>query len=170
MSPQKTATRSVFLVVTLLFAPMVSAGEPSASEADREAVLAANDLFYTALNAMFKGDPEPYKDVWWHTDDIVYMGAGGSYVVGWEKVYENWEQQAALKIGGKVGPEDVRVTIGGDMAMTNQYTVGFNKFHGKDTPVKLRSTSVFRKKDGQWKMICHHVDIIPVMSEDMGDG
>ena len=41
------------------------------SEAERAAVLEANERFYIALNAMFAGDPTPFEDVWWHTDEIV---------------------------------------------------------------------------------------------------
>lgn len=170
MKARITVTLSLLVALTamlVLTGRFANAGNTAAADVEREAVIAANDKFYDALNAMFEGDSEPFKDVWWHTDDIVYMGADGAYNVGWEQVYSNWEKQAALNIGGKVEGQDVRVSIGEDMAMTNAYTVGFNLFDGKKMPIKLRATSIFHKKDGQWKMICHHVDVIPVLGKSM---
>lgn len=149
----------------LVASPAVAADQ----SAETEAVLAANAKFYTALNAMLAGDPEPFDEVWWHTDDIVYMGADGAYNVGWKAVSENWEKQAKVKIGGSVEAEDVNVFIAGEMAMTSQYTVGTNRFDGKDLPIKLRATSVFLKKDGEWRMVGHHVDVIGDLRESEGE-
>lgn len=155
-----------FVFVTGMLA-IYNAKAQEASHDDHTAVMQANEKFYEALNAMFAGDPTPFQDVWWQTDDIVYMGADGAYSVGWEETYANWEKQASLKIGGHAKAENVQTTITGDMAMTNQYTVGVNEFDGQEREIKLRSTSVFQKKGGVWKMICHHVDVIPPLGDEM---
>jgi len=155
----KTRFLSLSSAAALLLLSATSAVAAEASS-ETEAVLAANGKFYRALNAMFEGNPKPFEEVWWHTDDIVYMGADGAYSVGWKSIYKNWEKQAKLKIGGKAEPKDVKVFVSGDMAMTSQFTVGTNRFDGKDVPVKLRATSVFLKKDGEWRIVRHHVDVI----------
>lgn len=128
---------------------------------DEDAVRDANNAFFVALNAMLQGDPQPIEKVWWHTDDVVYMGADGAYNAGWDQTYANWKAQAAIHIGGKATVSDVRLSITGDMAMTNQIVTAT----ATDTvpAAKMRSTSVFRKKDGQWRMICHHVDPISAL-------
>ena len=154
-------------IAILLLAASSALAADKSSEMD--AVLAANGKFYAALNAMFEGDPKPFEEVWWHTDDVVYMGADGAYNVGWKMIYENWKKQAKIKIGGNVEAEDVRVFVSGDMAMTSQYTVGVNRFDGKDVPIKLRSTSVFLKKDGEWRMVRHHVDVINDLRKSLGE-
>ena len=177
MMNQATVTLAILLMAPVMFVivsgfehALGAASRPADdADADRQAVLEANELFYTALNAMFRGDAEPFEGVWWHTDDIVYMGADGAYNVGWEQTYANWKKQAALNIGGEARTENVTVTVGQDLAMTNQYTVGVNTIENETAPIKLRATSVFRKKDGRWKMICHHVDVIPVLGEQMDD-
>ena len=94
------------------------------------------------------------------------MAADGAYNIGWEQAYANWEEQAAQNLGGHAGPEDVRVTIGDDIAMTNQYTVGVNEFQTGELAFRLRATSIFRKRDGQWRMISHHVDVIPTLVDE----
>ena len=38
--------------------------------------------FYVALNEMFKGNVEPIKEVWSHTDDVAYMGPTGGIKIG----------------------------------------------------------------------------------------
>jgi len=150
-------------VAAILGAHRAAAQE--ASDADRAAVKEANERFYTALNAMFAGDPTPLEEVWWHTDDAIYMGTDGAYVVGWKEIYANWENKALLHIGGHAKTEDVRITIVGDMAVTNEYIVAVYPADGKPREIKPRATSVFQKKDGQWKMICHHVDVVPAVGK-----
>jgi hypothetical protein len=57
---------------------------------------------------MFTGELQPMKEVWSHKDDVTYMGPGGGFRLGWKAVLADWEKQAALKLGGKVEPKDIR--------------------------------------------------------------
>ncbi len=125
------------------------------------AVRQAADAFYEALNAMFKGDVAPMKDVWSHDDDVVYMGPGGSIKVGWDKVFKDWESQAARKLGGKVMPKDVHFTVGDHIAVMYAIESGENtNINGKREKVAIRVTNLFRKKGDAWKMIGHHTDLL----------
>ena len=36
---------------------------------------------------------------------------------------------------------------------------------GEIQKVSIRATNIFRKEDGQWKMIGHHVDLLPQMAK-----
>ncbi|MSR09363.1 MAG: DUF4440 domain-containing protein [Gammaproteobacteria bacterium] len=98
------------------------------------AVEAAVDNFYAALNVMFTGDGKPVKDAWSHADDVTYMGPGGDYLIGWKQVEKEWDKQAAAKLGGKV------------------------------EPVKLRSSTIFRKENAAWKVVAHQTDLLGYMS------
>jgi len=146
-----------------------SAAQVGKAGPQAEAVKEVHDQFYAALNAMFEGNAEPFEDVWWHTNDVVYMGADGSYNVGWDDVYANWKKQAALNIGGKVEPSNVRYVVGEDVALANQYVTGTNNFNGQPRKIKLRATSVFRQQEGVWKMVCHHVDVIPALDNTLNE-
>jgi ketosteroid isomerase-like protein len=111
---------------------------------------------------MFTGALEPMKKVWSHAEDVTYMGPGGGFRVGWSEVLQDWEKQAAMKLGGKVEAVDMRLTVGHDLAITQNYEKGENKGKdGKTLTVLIRATNVFRKEKGAWKMISHHTDLLP---------
>ena len=78
---------------------------------------------------------------------------------GWAATYADWKTQAEKSGGGKVAGADIHVVVSGDMAAAQHYTEGqVQTATGKTVDTKLRETSVFRKEDGQWKMISHHAD------------
>jgi len=133
---------------------------------DKAAVLAANAQFYAAINAMFKGEVGPIEAVWSHADDVTYMGPTGEFETGWSAVLKDWQGQAAQKLGGRVEPVDIHVVIGRDLAIVADYEQGENtNADGKVQKVKLRATNIFRKENGQWKMIGHHTDQLPYLAK-----
>ena len=71
-----------------------------------QAVAAATDNFYAALNTMFTGDGQAMKDAWSHADDITYMGPGGNYLKGWDAIGAEWDLQTSRKLGRVVTPTD----------------------------------------------------------------
>ncbi|MFD0986533.1 YybH family protein [Methyloligella solikamskensis] len=126
---------------------------------DHDGVAAAAAAFYDALNIFFGGEMEPMKVVWSHADDVTYMGPDGGFQVGWRAVLAEWEKVAAMKLGGHVVPEGMRITCGGDLAVVSNYEKGTNTNIG-DGPVDvlIRATNIFRRENGAWKMIGHHTD------------
>ncbi|HUE96827.1 MAG TPA: nuclear transport factor 2 family protein [Longimicrobiaceae bacterium] len=136
----------------------------SASGGDEQAVRDAAAKFYSALQVMFTGDAGPMKDVWSHAADVTFMGPSGELKRGWPAVLADWETQAALKLGGDVQPVDMHVTVGRDLALTNGWERGQNVgADGKVNVVSIRTTNVFRKEGGSWKMIGHHTDLLPFL-------
>ena len=87
------------------------------SENDKTAVMAADEKFYVALNAMFTGEATSMEAVWSHADDVMYMGPDDTVLKGWKAVSAVWQEQAAKKLGGKVVPKDGQITIGQDIAI-----------------------------------------------------
>ncbi len=131
---------------------------------DAQAVNGAVKQFYVALNSMFTGDAAPMEAVWSHTDDVVYMGPGGEYLVGWAPVRDVWRQVAALKLGGKVEPSGLQITLGQDIAIVSLTEMGENTNTKMETQhVSIRASNIFRKEDGEWKMIAHHTDLLPFL-------
>jgi len=158
-------TVSISLILWALVSFSCAKSKP-ASEDDGKALMSAVAQFYAALNSMFTGDLEPMKEVWSHADDVTYMGPGGGFQVGWKQVLENWEAQAALKLGGKVEAVDMRVTVGHDIAVTHNYEKGENtNAKGERQELSIRATNVFRKENGKWKMIGHHTDLLPYLEK-----
>ena len=158
MKPRITCRALLSALAVILF----SVGTAVGADGDEKAVREAAAQFYSALNVMFTGDLEPMKKVWSHAEDVTYMGPGGGFRVGWSEVLKDWESQAAMKLGGKVEAVDMRVLVGRDLAITQNYEKGENKGpDGKSLTVLIRATNIFRKEKGEWKMISHHTDLLP---------
>jgi len=149
----------------LSIAGMVPLNAARAAQADEQAVQQASEKFYAALNDMFTGNIEPMKDVWSHADDVTYMGPDGKFTVGWDQVLTDWESQAARKLGGQIRVEQIHTTIGQDLAKVECVEVGENMVDGQPVQVSIRATNVFRKENGQWKMIGHHTDKLPFLEQ-----
>ena len=149
-----------------VFTSFFCAKSSFAATDDETAVKNAVAQFYTALNIFFTGDVGPMKEVWSHADDVTYMGPGGDLQVGWSKVLKIWEEVAAMKLGGNVEPADLHIIVGKDIAITSGYEKGENT-NAKGTPskVSIRATNIFRKENGQWKMIGHHTDMLPYLEK-----
>lgn len=161
--------RMLWLPIFILTVAGFIANPARASEEDEKAVMAAADQFYAALNAMFTGEAGPMQEVWSHADDVTYMGPVGGLLTGWDQVLKSWQEQAAMKLGGSVKPEDIHVTVGQDIAFTQNYELGENtNADGKPQKVSIRATNIFRKEDGNWKMIGHHTDLLPYLENTEG--
>jgi ketosteroid isomerase-like protein len=144
---------------------LVSITPARAAEDNTAAVRAASNQFYTALNKLFTGDLAPMEAVWSHRKDVTYMGPAGGYGVGWDAVRKDLASQAAMKLGGSIKPTQVKITAGSDLATVSNIEVGSNVIGGRKSAVSLRATSIYRKENGQWKMIGHHTDLIPGMEK-----
>lgn len=110
------------------------------------------------------------ESVWSHADDVTYMGPGGGYQVGWQQVLANWHKQAKLKMGGAVTPEEVRISVGEDIAVVHNLEKGHVAVPaGSEAIVSLRATNLFRREDGTWKQIGHHADLLPPLVKGIQD-
>ena len=140
--------------------------EITPSPAAEKDVLAATKQFYAALNQLFTGEMKPMTEIWSHADDVTYMGPVGGFQVGWDAVRKEWEAQAAMKLGGKLEATEMRITAGKDLAVVSNYVKGENiNAKGEIQKVSIRATNIFRQEDGQWKLIGHHVDLLPQMAK-----
>lgn len=157
----------VFSTGAFLVAAACFASDVRSSADDTQAVEQASAQFYTSLNAMFTGDAGPMQQIWSHADDVTYMGPDGGYQVGWNEVRKVWEEQAALKLGGKVEPNETRVSVGENLAFTQCIEQGNNlDANGQTVQVSIRATNLFRKENGSWKMIGHHTDLLPFLEKE----
>jgi ketosteroid isomerase-like protein len=59
----------------------------------------------------------------------------------------------------------MHLNIGQDTAIVDCYEIGENLVDGMPQKVSLRATNVFRKENGQWKMIGHHTDLLPFLAK-----
>ena len=93
---------------------------------DEVAVRAAVNQWFDVLNAMLNGDAEPFAALYSHNDDVTYMGAEGTYRVGWAATFADWKAQAEKHIGGSAEGRDIHVVVGGDLATASHLTISIS--------------------------------------------
>jgi hypothetical protein len=118
--------------------------------------------------ALVQGDLEPRLALWSRRDPVSVWGAWGPCKVGWDEVSRIFRWVASRFSDASIVRSDFRYDIEvadvvGDMA----YTVGFERFDatredGGVEPVTLRVTHVYRREDGEWKIVHRHGDLAPV--------
>jgi ketosteroid isomerase-like protein len=113
-----------------------------------------------ADDALHNGDPEPRMELWSHEDPVTVFGAFGVAATGWGDVSKTfrWVASTFSKV------EDFRLEViaagvSGDLA----YTVGYehsrvSRDGGPVRPNRLRVTHVYRRENGEWKIVHRHGD------------
>jgi ketosteroid isomerase-like protein len=115
------------------------------------------------LQALHNGDPGPRLAMWSTTDPVTLFGAAMSGQ-GWEQVSgifhaiaSRWsdctDQQVELLAAG----------VSGDLAYTVELEHTSVSVDGVPAePYTLRVTQVYRREDGEWKVVHRHGDQLPV--------
>jgi ketosteroid isomerase-like protein len=111
--------------------------------------------------AMMLGDPEPYKALWSHGDDVSLFGAFGPCKKGWHQLEKTFDWVASRYRGGVVTDEYEVVHEGADLAYTVGYEIGDVVLDGAPTRQRLRVTQIYRREDGEWHLVHRHGDFAP---------
>jgi uncharacterized protein (TIGR02246 family) len=166
----KRSWLAALVAVAIAAMAMIAPGKTEAASAsDTEAVSRAVDQWFVALNAMVAGDPEPFAAIFSHADDVLYMSGEGTFRVGWQATWADWQEQAKKSLGGHVEGDDIHIIVSGNLATVALIARATVKApNGTTRELRVRQTHVFRKEDGTWKMIVHHADNIPVWDEIVG--
>jgi len=116
-----------------------------------------------ANDAMMAGDPEPYIEMWSRRDPVSLFGAWGPCKTGWTQLAETFRWVGSRFSEGENAGVDLDVVyVSGDLA----YTVGYEHAEvsigggGKRT-IKIRATHIYRREDGEWKIVHRHGDFAP---------
>jgi ketosteroid isomerase-like protein len=118
-----------------------------------------------AEQAMVLGDPEPRMRLWSRHDPVTLFGAAtGDCKTGWDELSRIFRWVASTFSQVSDFRFDVEVAdVSGDLA----YTVGYERFTGSidgrpAAPTTVRVTHVYRREDGEWKIVHRHGDSVPV--------
>ena len=114
-----------------------------------------------ADTALHNGDSAPRIAIWSHHDPVTLFGAVlmGS---GWTEIQQVFESLASRFSNGSYEYEVIAAGASGDLG----YVVGIEHSTvsvGGATPeaYELRVTEVFRREDGEWKVVHRHADPMP---------
>jgi ketosteroid isomerase-like protein len=111
-----------------------------------------------ALDAFHNGDPTPYEDMWSTGDPVTLFPPEGPAKSGREEVSQTFRSVSSRFSKGTPGSvELVAAGVSGDLA----YTVAWERASvswegGPVEPSTLRVTHIYRREDGEWKIVHLH--------------
>jgi ketosteroid isomerase-like protein len=121
-----------------------------------------HDRHLEAEKALINGDPGPRLAMWSTQDPVTVFGAEKS-VIGSEEAREVF-RWLATRVSNCTDYRFELVAAGasGNLA----YTLGYERFSfsmdgGPVEPITLRVTHVYRREDGEWKIVHRHADVPP---------
>ena len=130
----------------------------SSSDFDR-----ALGQYHRAAGEFVKGNPEPYKAVFSHQEDVTLGNPFGPFVRGWKQAAATMERAASLYRDGEIiGFENIAKHVTPELAYIVEVERIKARIGGSQefANVALRSTSVLRPEDGTWKVVHRHADPI----------
>jgi ketosteroid isomerase-like protein len=122
-------------------------------------VRAASDRFYSALEAMANGDARSMAAIWSHEDDVTTMHPIGGREEGWDAVRGSWEGVASASTDGTLTRSDQVIRVIGNAAYELCTESVSWTFAGEPMSLEGRATNVYRKEQGEWKIVHHHADL-----------
>jgi|SRR5215208_1107007 ketosteroid isomerase-like protein len=123
----------------------------------------AIEQYHLVAAEFIKGNAEPYKEVFSHTEDISLANPFGPPVRGWDEAAQTMERAASrYKDGEVVGFENVAKYVTSELAYIVEVERYQAKIGGREdiTPVSLRVTSILGPEEGTWKIVHRHADPI----------
>jgi ketosteroid isomerase-like protein len=118
---------------------------------------------HVALDAILKGDPSLYQELYSDADDASLGNPFGPYVRGRQRVEATIVAAASHYRDGEVtGVELIASYVSDDLACIVEVERGRAKVGGDEELVQiaLRVTSLFRRESGNWKLVHRHADPI----------
>jgi quercetin dioxygenase-like cupin family protein/ketosteroid isomerase-like protein len=113
-----------------------------------------------AEEAFVNGDAGPRMELWSRRDPVTLFGAIGMSESGWDQLAKTFPWVASRFSNVSDYRFDVElVEVSGDMA----YTLGFERCNASIAgrpvePITVRVTHVYRREDGEWKIVHRHGD------------
>jgi ketosteroid isomerase-like protein len=115
-----------------------------------------------AEKALHDGIVQPRIDLWTRNDPVTLFGAAVPCISGWDEVQPAFDWVASrFRHCTSYRFEVVAAGVSGDLA----YVAGFEHTTAEveevETSYTLRSTHVYRREDGQWRIVHRHGDAPP---------
>ncbi len=118
-----------------------------------------------AETALHNGDAAPRKAMWTRTAPVTLLGAAFS-ATGWKEIEPIFDRlQASFSNCTSCEHEVIAAGASGDLAYLVAIERTTASVNGSAAlPYILRATTLFRREDGEWKIVHRHAD--PVASEN----
>ena len=116
-----------------------------------------------ATSEFLRGNPEPYKALFSHQQDVTLANAFFPIARGWEEVCATLDRSSdRLRDGEFLGSEIVAKYVTEELAYVVQLAHERAKLGGSEvlSPIDLRNTIILRAEGGVWKIVHLHGDPI----------
>ena len=118
-----------------------------------------------AETAIHNGDAAPRLALWTRKDPVTLFGAKDSGT-GWDELSGIFRTVASwFSDSTEYDFEVVAAGASGDLAYTVGYEHNRVKFEGEPRTYTLRVTHVYRREDGQWRIVHRHGDFPPAADQ-----
>jgi len=128
----------------------------------------ALDQYHRAASEFVKGNPEPYKQVFSHREDVSLANPFGPVVRGWTQVAATMERAASnYRDGEMIGFENITKYVSADLAYVVEVERIKARIGGREeiASLALRTTSILRPEEGTWRVVHRHADPITTPRE-----
>jgi ketosteroid isomerase-like protein len=123
------------------------------------------EKYHRALDAFIKGDPGQQKKLFSKRDDVTLANPLGPPARGPSAVEATMDRASSgLREGEPIRFERISGDAGTELAYIVEIEWARAKVGGSDevSPIPLRVTTIFRREDGEWKVVHRHAD--PILS------
>jgi ketosteroid isomerase-like protein len=117
------------------------------------------DRCHAAITQQSQGHPEPFLELWSHAADVTIMAAIGGYQVGFDAVSELLTAASKTQHFDGWSAENVATVLNDDLGFTVELE-HYTHADPSDKGMTLRATQIYRREDGQWRVIHRHGDIL----------
>ena len=131
---------------------------PTSGSSSFEAMLVQVEAAQVEL---VRGNPDAFKALWSHRDDVTLVGGlGGAIEKGWNRVSQRLDWVSSQYVDGRRKHEEVSRVVGHDIAhIVQRETIRFRApSEPRETTQELRATMVFRLESGTWRIVHRHAD------------
>jgi ketosteroid isomerase-like protein len=130
------------------------------SQTDISAVTAVNDAYYAAISAL---DMAAVEKLWSHESYITWIGPHATApVAGWPAVQSSLKGLIERYAQVSQKPSDTHVYAIGTMAwVVGRETTDTRLKDGSTGTGSTLVTNIFENKDGHWRMVSHHANLVP---------
>jgi ketosteroid isomerase-like protein len=115
---------------------------------------------HEALTQQSRGHPEPLLELWSRADDVTLMAAIGGYHVGFDAVSDLLSTASKTQSFDSWSAENLVTYVVDDLAFSVELEQYGRVVDGQDQGMTLRATQIYRREDGQWRIIHRHGDIL----------
>lgn len=126
------------------------------------------DRCHEGVHQQSGGRSDALLELWSRAEDATLMAATNGYQVGFDQISELLRSVAQGLKFDTYEPQNLATTVSGDLAYTVELERMTGQADGTTQEMTLRSTQVYRREDGEWRLVHRHAEALgPV---DLGTG